>query len=316
MLISIGIPCYRSEKYLKKTVYGIIEEFKKRPEYDYQLILVCDGSPDHTDDVIRGLCKEDRKITGVLLSRNYSQNNAKMAALPYVKGEVLVYMDDDGQHSPEDIFRLSEKIQEGYDIVYAKFNIKREGVFRGWASDLYNVIAEKFDNRPKGIKISAFCAYSRFAVDQLLNHRNPIPSPGAYLYSTTTKVANIDSEQVERKEGKSGYNLIKLFRLAFITLTNFTVEPLRIIDKIGFVSAIIGFIYGIVAVIKRLVLKSYVAGYTSTIVLILIFGGLILFSLGIVGEYIARVYMLLSNKPQYIVREEINYQTEGAGDKG
>lgn len=306
MLISIGIPCYRSEKYLAKTVQEIIDAFDKRPEYDYQFILVCDGSPDHTDDVIRQLCIQNDKITGVLLSRNFSQNNARMAALPYAKGDVLVYVDDDGQHSPEDIFRLADKISEGYDIVFAKFNVKREGWFRNKASDIFDGIAAKFNNRPKGIKISGFYAYSRFAIDQLLKHNNPIPSPGSYLYSMTTKVANIDTEQRRRREGTSGYNLRKLISLTLISLTNYTVVPLRIIDVIGFVSAGLGFLYGIILIIKRLFTKTYVAGYTSNMVLILILGGLILISLGLVGEYIGRVYMLLSNKPQYIVREEIN----------
>ena len=128
MLITVAIPCYRSEKNLKAVVDEIREEFQKHSQYDYQIILVCDGSPDHTDEVIRDLCNADSRITGILLSRNFTQSNAKMAALPYVRGEVLVYMDDDGQHPPEDIFALTDKVQEGYDVVYAHLKINNNPV--------------------------------------------------------------------------------------------------------------------------------------------------------------------------------------------
>ena len=306
MLISIAIPCYRSEKNLEMVVDEIRSVFAKREGFDYQIILVCDGSPDHTDEVIRKLCEEDRKIVGVLLSRNFTQSNAKMAALKYVQGEVLVYMDDDGQHPAEDIFRLAEKVQEGYDVVYAYFDHKEQSRFKIWTSDLFGKISEKTGRRPKGIKTSSFMAYSRFAVDELKAYTSPTPALGGYLYTVTTKFANIESTQRKRASGKSGYNLIKMISLAVTGLTNFTIVPLRMIDVIGSVSAVIGLIYGLVLIVRKLFFAAVVPGYTSNMVVMLILGGLILISLGLVGEYVGRIYMLLSNKPQYVVREELN----------
>ena len=306
MLISIAIPCYRSEKNLEMVVDEIRSVFAKREGFDYQIILVCDGSPDHTDEVIRKLCEEDRKIVGVLLSRNFTQSNAKMAALKYVQGEVLVYMDDDGQHPAEDIFRLAEKVQEGYDVVYAYFDHKEQSRFKIWTSDLFGEISEKTGRRPKGIKTSSFMAYSRFAVDELKAYTSPTPALGGYLYTVTTKFANIESTQRKRASGKSGYNLIKMISLAVTGLTNFTIVPLRMIDVIGSVSAVIGLIYGLVLIVRKLFFAAVVPGYTSNMVVMLILGGLILISLGLVGEYVGRIYMLLSNKPQYVVREELN----------
>ena len=136
MLISIAIPCYRSGKNLEMVVDEIRSVFAQQEEYDYQIILVCDGSPDHTDEVIRKLCAEDKSIIGVLLSRNFTQSNAKMAALKYVEGDVLVYMDDDGQHPAEDIFRLVEKIREGYDVVY----IEKETIRVSKANRLFSKV--------------------------------------------------------------------------------------------------------------------------------------------------------------------------------
>ena len=306
MLVSIAIPCYRSEKNLEMVVDEIRSVFAQRDEYEYQIILVCDGSPDHTDEVIRKLCAEDEKIVGVLLSRNFTQSNAKMAALSYVKGEVLVYMDDDGQHPAEDIFRLVEKVREGNDVVYAHFDHKEQSRFKVWTSNLFGKISEKVGRRPKGIKVSSFLAYSRFAVEELKAYTSPTPAPGGYLFTVTTRFANIESTQRKRASGKSGYNLMKMISLAVTGLTNFTIVPLRMIDVIGSVSAIAGLIYGLVLVIRKLFFAAVVPGYTSNMVVMLILGGLILISLGLVGEYVGRIYILLSNKPQYVVREELN----------
>ena len=306
MLISVAIPCYRSEKNLSAVVSEIKEEFKKHEEHDYQLILVCDGSPDHTDSVIRALCEEDEKIVGVLLSRNFTQQNAKMAALPYVEGDCLVYMDDDGQHPAEGIFKLAEKLSEGYDVVFAKFEGKKQSFFKNLISNMNTFASEFLGIKPKGIKTSSFVAYSRFSVEALKNYQSPSPSPVGYLFSQTTRFANVDLAQRSRLSGKSGYSLGKLIRLAVTTYTNFTIIPLRIADYVGTGSAIIGFIYGLILVIRKLFFSESIPGYTSTTAIILILGGLILITLGLLGEYVGRIYMLLSNKPQYVVREVFN----------
>lgn len=306
MLVSVAIPCYRSENNLEAVVDEIKTVFKERPEYSYQIILVCDGSPDNTDQVIKKLCSEDSNITGVLLSRNFTQSNAKMAALPYVKGDVLVFMDDDGQHPASDIFKLTDKVLEGYDVVYAHFQNKQQSFFKIWTSSLFGWLSEKCGRKPKGIKTSSFLAYSRFSVDMLLQYSSPSPSAGAFLYSVTTRITNVDSTQRKRRSGTSGYNLVKMVGLAVKGLTNFTIVPLRMIDTLGIISATIGFIYGIYLVIRKLFLGTVAPGYTSNMVVMFILGGLILIGMGLVGEYVGRIYILLSNKPQYIVRELIN----------
>lgn len=312
MLISVAIPCYGSEKNLESVVSEIKSVFASQNEHQYQIVLVCDGSPDHTDEVIKKLCAEDSNITGVLLSRNFTQSNAKMAALPYVKGDVLVFMDDDGQHPAEDIFKLVNKVNEGYDVVYAHFKEKQQSFFKIWTSDLFGWLSVKFGRRPKGIKTSSFLAYSRFSIDMLKKYESPSPSPGAYLYCMTTKITNVESVQRKRKSGKSGYNLAKLLELSVKGLTNFTIVPLRIMDAAGMGIALTGILYGLFLFIRKLFFHIGAKGYTSLMVAMLILGGLILFGLGIVGEYTGRVYMLLSNKPQYVVRTVINGTEENS----
>ena len=315
MLISIAIPCYRSEKNLEAVVNEIRDEFSKHPEDDYQIILVCDGSPDHTDEVIRRICAQDEKITGVLLSRNYTQPNAKMAAIPHVRGEVLVFMDDDGQHPADGIFPLADMIVKGYDVAYASFPQKKQSRLKALSSRMNEKMLERLGTRPKGIRISSFVAYSRFVVERLKEYKSPSPSFGGFVNTITTKYTNVDIQQRKRLSGKSGYSVRKLINLAITSYTNFTVVPLRIIDIIGFVSAFIGMIYSIVIVVRKLVFRNIALGYTSNMAALLILGGLILIALGLVGEYVGRIYMLLSNKPQYTVRETINEYEETKGNE-
>ena len=308
MLISIAIPCYCSINNLRSVVDEIRGEFAKRPQDDYRILLICDGSPDRTDELIRKLCEEDSKITGILLSRNFTQNNARFAAVPYFEGDALVYMDDDGQHPAEGIFQLAEKIREGSDVVYAHLTEKKYSKFRILTSDINRRINISLGLLPKEIEVSSFFALSPFSVDKLREYDSPNPNMGAYLLSQTTKFSNVEIEQRERLSGKSGYTLKKLFELAITGYTNFTVIPLRIADYTGAAAALLGFIYGIIVLIRRLVARIAIPGYASIVILLLIIGGMILVSLGLLGEYVGRIYISLSSKPQYTIRETIKKQ--------
>ncbi len=308
MLISIVIPCYCSEKTLPAVVEEIRSEFEKRPEHDYQLILVNDGSPDDgaTYRTIRQLCAEDLKITGVELSRNFGQARARMAALPYIQGDCAVYMDDDGQHPAEGIFSLMDKLNEGFDVVYAEFLHKKHTLFKRATSAIFRKTLESLNVKPKGIRTSSFFAWSRFAVDALKNYHSPSPSAGSFLLTVTARFANVDIAHRSRLAGASGYTLQKMVSLALTTMTNFTLVPLRATAVVGTVIAAIGFLAGIILIIRKLINPAVAMGYTSTMAVNLLLGGLILIVLGIIGEYIGRIYMVLSDMPQYRIREIIS----------
>lgn len=312
MVISVCIPCYRSAKTLPKVVAAIREEFAKHEGYEYQMILVNDGSPDNTFEVITQLCEEDENIIGMNLSRNHGQASAKIAALRYATGDALVYMDDDGQHPAEGIFRLVSKVEEGYDVVYAHFQKKKTSVFKKLTSDLHNKIAEWTGNKPKGIHRSSFVAWSRFALECVKNYHSPFPSAGAYLLCVTDKFANVEMEHKKRIEGSSGYTLKKLVGLWLNSFTNFSIVPLRLASFVGVSCAGIGFLFGIYVVIRKLLHPTVPAGYTSTIAILLFIGGMIMMMLGLLGEYIGRMYMILSNKPQYSVQKALNVPKDAA----
>ena len=311
MLISVCIPCYKSAKTLPIVVENVKEEFSKRDDYDYQFVLVNDGSPDNTFGVIMDLCKEDKKITGVNLSRNFGQPSAKLAALQEAKGDIIIFMDDDGQHPADGVLKLADKLNEGYDVVYAYFKNKKHSAFKRFTSDLHNWIAEFMGNKPKGIHRSSFSAWSRTVVDAMLNYKSPFISIGSFLMRITTKYANVEIEHQKRIFGSSGYTFRKLFAMWLNIFISFSMLPLRIATYLGFLFSGCSFLWMLYLLIRSIVRPIKVSGYTSTLLAILFVGGVILVMLGIMGEYLGRIYMTVSGMPQYNVRETIN----GKNDK-
>lgn len=306
MLISIAIPCYKSEKTIRNVVDEIRSVFMSEPSHDYQIVLVNDYPFDNTFSVIKELCEEDPKITGVNLSRNFGQASAKMAAIPYVKGDVLVYMDDDGQHPAEGIIPLANKIMEGYDVVYAYFKEKKHSFFKRFTSNINAKLSEINGTRVKGIHVSSFYALSRFAYESYADYNSPFPSTMGYLNKIIGKTTEIEMPHRARLEGKSNYTLKKLLKLWLNGFTNFSIVPLRAIAVLGVVIAILGFLFGLGIVINKLINPALAAGYASTMAVMLFLGGIVLLALGFIGEYIGRIYMTVSNMQQSRVREVVN----------
>ncbi len=307
MLISVAIPCYKSKNTISTVVQDIRKAITSSPGYDYQIILVNDYPEDETFQVIRRLCEEDPKIIGINLSKNFGQTAAKMAAIPYAKGDVLVYMDDDGQHPPEGIIPLANKIAEGYDVVFAYFKEKKHSFFKRITSNLNSKLAEVNGTKAKGVHISSFYAISRFAIDSYADYTSPFPAMGGFLNSLTCKTTEIEMPHRPRLEGQSNYTFKKLIKLWLNGFTNFSVIPLRFIFFLGMAIAILGFGFGMGIIISKLLHPNMAAGYTSTMAVLLFLGGLILLSVGFAGEYIGRIYMTVSNMQQYRVREVLNY---------
>ncbi len=305
-LISVAIPCYKSSKTIGAVVKEIKDTINARSGFDYQIILVNDYPYDNTFSVIANLCKNDSKIIGVNLSKNFGQAYAKMAALQYVSGDVLVYMDDDGQHPAKDIFKLVDKIYEGYDVVYAYFPHKRHSLFKRLTSAIYGKLCEWNGTKPKGITVTSYYALSSLMIEALKNYKSPFPGVSGYMHCITTKYTNVALEHRERLEGSSNYTLPKLVSLWTLVFFNYSLLPLRIASVVGGFCSILGFGYGIYIIIRRLLFNNITAGFTSIIAIMLFIGGLIMLMLGIIGEYIGRIYMTVNDKPQVVIREVIN----------
>ena len=303
--VSVAIPCYKSAKTIGPVVEELQAVFAAQTKYDYQIILVNDYPEDDTFEVIRSLCRADPKVVGVNLSRNFGQTVAKMAALPYVTGEILVYMDDDGQHPADQIFRLVEKVQEGYDLVYARFSHKHHSLFKRFTSWLNSRVLELNGSKPKGIAISSYCALNQVAINALRRYKSPFPSMGGYLSHVARRYANVDMDHRDRIAGRSNYTLRKMLNLWLTGFTNFSTVPLRFAVVIGSLCSAVGFTAAIIVVVRKLLNPRIAAGWTTSIALQLGIGGVIMLLLGLCGEYIGRIYMTVSNMPQYEIRQVV-----------
>ncbi len=301
-MVTVVIPCYRSNEYMPKVVDGIQQVFDGQ---EYQIILVCDGSPDDTFLTIRSLAEKNSNIIGINLSRNFGQTSARYAAIPYIKGETVVFMDDDGEHSPTDIPTLIAKLNEGYDIVYAEFENKTHSSFKQFGSNLNQFMMRKLLGMPKGVRSSSFFVAKRFVVDALKNYKSPAPYNSGYILQVTKKMCNVKIKHHSRIGGQSGYSLKSLISIWLNGFTSFSVVPLRFASLCGMFTALAGFIYGLYTAIVRLINPNVPAGYSSLIVVILFTSGMLMILLGLLGEYVGRIFMLLNNIPQYIIAEVV-----------
>ena len=301
MLVSFIIPCYNSEKTLLSVVDEISNTMRGKND-NYEIILINDSSPDHTFDVIRSICEKYENITGIDMAKNFGQHSALMAGFNFAQGDVIVCLDDDGQTPANEVYKLLDKINEGYDLVYAKYNEKKHSGFRNFGSRINKIMMECMLGKPKELFISSYFAAKKFVIDEMKKYQNAYPYVMGLAIRTTNKVCNVDVNHRERKIGQSGYSLGKLWNLWINGFTSFSVKPLRIATYGGLFAAILGFAYIIYVVINKFTNPLAPLGWSSTIAVNLLLGGMILLVLGMIGEYIGRIYICLNSSPQYVIR--------------
>ena len=304
--ISFVIPCYRSENTLPHVVAEIDEKMQSLTEYEHDIFLVNDCSPDGTMEVIRKLCKEHEHIKGIDFARNFGQHSALMAGLRHSDGDYVVCLDDDGQTPANEVDKLLGKLEEGYDAVYAKYDHKQHSAFRNFGSRVNELMTRVMLNKPSELYVSSYFAVKRFVVEDMIRYENSYPYVIGLVLRSTGNITNVSVNHRERESGVSGYTVKKLLGLWLNGFTAFSVKPLRIATGIGAVSAIVGFLYGIYTIVKRLINPDVPMGFSSTMAAIVFFGGMIMLMLGLIGEYIGRIYISLNNSPQYVIREKIN----------
>lgn len=304
--VSFVIPCYRSEHTLPHVVAEIENKMKTLARYEYDIVLVNDCSPDNTFDVIRRLCGEHENIRGISFAKNFGQHAALMAGLRYADGDYVVCLDDDGQTPADEADKLLDKLEEGYDAVYAKYDQKRHSAFRNLGSSINEHMTRVMLGKPKELYVSSYFAVKRFVVEDMIRYENSYPYVIGLVLRATKNIANVSVRHREREEGSSGYTLKKLIGLWFNGFTAFSVKPLRIATAIGCVSALLGFLYGLYTIVKRFANPNVPMGFSALMSAVVIFGGLMMVMLGLIGEYIGRIYISLNNSPQYVIREKIN----------
>ena len=304
--ISFVIPCYKSENTISSVVEEINETMLSLKEYEFEIILVSDSSPDGVYEKIIALTKKYSKIKGVRLAKNFGQHAALMAGYNFSTGNYIVSLDDDGQTPANEVGKLIHKLEEGYDVVYARYNNKKHSMFRNFGSWVNDCMVQVMLGKPKSLYVSSYFVCRKYVVDEILKYKNPYPYLIGLVLRVTRNVTNVDVKHRQREVGKSGYTLKSLLKLWLNGFTAFSVIPLRIATVLGVLTSLVGFIFVIYVIINKFLNSNIAMGWSSLISAVLIVGGMNMFVVGMIGEYIGRIYISINKSPQYVIRNTVN----------
>ena len=305
--ISFIIPCYGSEKTVGIVIKEIDEVVSKNPKYDYEVVAVNDKSPDNVWEVLKGIKKENEKVKIINLAKNMNRPGALMAGMSKATGDYIILMDDDGQCPMESLWELIKPLEEGHDVSIAKYPSYKQSLFKSFGTIVNRKMTEIIMEKPKGLNFTNFTAIKKYIVDEILKYENPYPYMTGLLLRTTSDIVNVQMEERERITGSTNFTFKKMLNLWINGFTAFSVKPLRISTVIGFIIAVIGFVYGLFIIANKLFLHTNIAqGYSSTMAVLLFIGGIIMLMLGMIGEYLGRIYICINNSPQYVIKEMFN----------
>ncbi len=301
--LSIVIPVYNAEK----TIGRLIDELIKvlNLYYKLEIILVNDNSDDQSGTVCISLYEQHRNIVKFYsLSRNVGEHSAVMAGLNKANGDYIVIMDDDFQNPISEVVKLVNKILESdYDVVYSYYEKKEHSFFRNFGSWFNDKIANFMLKKPKNLYLSSFKVLSKFLANELIKYHGPFPYIDGLILQTTDKIGRVKVEHNARQEGRSGYTMKKLISLWLNMFTSFSVLPLRISIFLGFIFSLYGLALGVSTVIEKFLNPDIPVGFASLIVAISVFAGVQLIMLGMVGEYVGRIFLSINQKPQYTIQK-------------
>ncbi len=309
--VSIVIGLYNSEKTIEDVLKEIDGVFEGNSQLEYEVILVDDKSPDNVYRVVKAIAANDKRIKIVHLAKNSGQTNAVIEGYRYAKGDYIVEMDDDLQMPANEILHMIEVMEDGdYDVVFAKYKEQKESAFRRFGSKVNNKMSQIMVGKPKDIRVNSFFVMRRFVCEGITKYSNNYPYLYGIIFALTQNVANVEMEHRPRTNGTSNYTFKKLLGLWMNGFLNYSVKPLRISVFLGSLITGVSFIIAIILVIDRLINPTEYMGWTSLMVAIIFFSGVMLLCIGVVGEYIGRLFISQSGIPRATVRETINLDDE------
>ncbi len=306
--VSVVIPCFNSEKTLGPVVEQLAEVLPRCAER-FEVILVNDGSRDGSWTVIGELAKRYPWVVGVALMRNYGQHNATLCGVRHARYDVTVTMDDDLQHPPSEIPKILDKLSEGYDLVYGVPDRRTQSLCRYLLSRLFR-LAVAVASRQRTVRdLSAYRAYRTSLRRAFSDYRSPQVLIDILLAWGTTNIATVTVTHHTRRAGRSNYSFVSMVNAALTTWTGYTTAPLRFASLVGFLFVVFGMailIFILVAYFRY----GTLPGFPFLASTIAIFGGVQLFTLGIIGEYLARVFKRSLDQPVYVVKQVVGEEAE------
>jgi len=303
-LISFIIPCYNSSLFIENTVNelqsAINNDFK---QYETEIILINDSSKDSTASKIENIALKNKNVVAIDLAKNFGQHGAIFAGLSEASGDIIVCLDDDGQTPANEAKKLINALDEETDVVYARYKNKKHNKFRNIGSKMNDYMMCSLLNKPKELFISSYFAMKKYIKDEILQYTNPYPYLQGLILRTTNKIKNVDINHKDRKVGNSNYTLKKLLNLWVNGFTNFSVKPLRVGIVFSFIFAVCAVLMTIFVILNKIKTPDVPMGWSSVMVVLLFIGAAITFILGLIGEYVGRIYISINNSPQYIIRK-------------
>lgn len=307
--ISFVIPCYRSEKTIQKVIDEIICVVLEKKEYDYEIVCVNDCSPDQVGKVIMQLAEKNPKIKYIEFVKNKGKHTAVLAGHTFVTGEFVVDMDDDCQCPMYELWRLLTPVEnDECDFAVANYYKKKESIFKRFGSWVNAQTSNILLDKPRGVRLENFSVMKRIISDEIIKYKNPYPYFEGLIFSVTKRVNVVMMEQRGRgDDNRSGFTFTKSLALWCNGLTAFSVKPLRVASVAGLLFAIAGFVWGISIVVRKLIFHSIsLVGYSSLAAIMLFSTGLMMLMLGMLGEYIGRIYISINSLPQYTIKKAKN----------
>lgn len=302
--VSVVIPCYATGIRVERLVSSIDSSMATIPNTTFEIIFVVDGSPDNSWDYVLSACEKNKHVHGINLMRNFGQHAALLAGIRKATGSYIVTMDDDFQHDPNDIPSLLSALTSEYDLIYGVSSVEEHSFFRNIASRAFKWIAQNFLGLQDARNITAFRAFRRELASGFYQTEDPFAPLDVLLSWTTTKIGTQEVKMLEREDGVSGYSFKRLVSHAINAVTGYSTKPLRIVTVLGLVTFGISTLLLIGLVIKYLNGDISVAGYPSLAIMIALFSGTQLLSLGVMGEYLGRLHIRSMGKPRYVIRDE------------
>ena len=312
--LSIVIPVYNGAQ----TIEALVAALRALAvPGGHEIVLVNDGSPDNSLEICRGLvARAPVPITLVDLARNFGEHNAVMAGLREARGGHIITMDDDLQNPPGEVLRLLEHAQRsGADVVYARPLEKHHAGWRNLGSRFTNRVADFVLDKPKGLYLSSFRCISAFAARQAIAYEGPFPYVDGLMLQLTQRVDSLAVEHLPRPHGSSNYTLRRLVRLWLNMFVNFSVMPLRVSTFTGIGLSVLGLAGAVWAAVSALFLEKTPPGWASLTVAVMLLSGVQLLILGLVGEYLGRLYLTVNRRPQTVVRTVLRSDAAPSGQR-
>jgi glycosyltransferase involved in cell wall biosynthesis len=307
--ISVVVPVYNSEETLTELVRRLHSTLEPLGR-DYELVLVNDGSADASWDRIVELASGDDRLRGLNLMRNYGQHNALLAGIRSARNEIVVTLDDDLQNPPEEMPKLLAKLDEGFDVVYGSAANPGFGFWRKVGTAMTKFALRLVIGSDIAGKVSAYRAFRTELREAFAGFEAPYVSIDVLLFWGTTRFAAVPVAHRAREEGRSSYNFARLATHAFNVMTGFSTRPLRFASLIGLAFTLFGFVILVLVLVRYFVSDEAPVGFPFLASVIAIFSGAQLLTLGIIGEYLARMHMRVMDRPAYTVRDEVGVHEE------